>query len=109
MRQENLKLIREKCIAANPDIENGCRCNACIAHECCADKRYISLADVLAASRSLEGSLAVDKDGLFIIPTMPKLGGWQAAIQYCPVWNIYKDNLEDQSDDCINFLAYLLS
>lgn len=99
-REEYLALIRQKCVEANPELDT--------VYDL---PRPIRLADVLCALRPLQGSLAIDKDGLFVIPTIPQLGGWVPATTINaahPFWNIYRDDLTEQSDECIAFLYSLL-
>lgn len=102
----NLEIIKAACIKANPEIVG--RFSGRSMQDNSTKKDTIYLADVLVALGPLEGSLGIDKDGLFIIPTLPKLGGWEPARRTCPVWNIYKDSLEEQSEETLQFLADLL-
>lgn len=126
----NLELIRQKCIEANPDIVEclSCKgqgftsehdvpashnggdgsCETCPVQVQCIDcsatgkiePRPIRLADVLLAIK--KDGFSLSSDGIFL-----------ENIDYetykeCGAWNLRKDDLNEQSEETINFLAELL-
>ena len=88
--QKKLAAIQQKCVEANPEIEN----------KRWGTERPIRLADVL---------LAVQKQEYGGSPefryTCEKLtsGAWHVH------WNLRKDDLTEQSEECISFLYDLLT
>lgn len=109
----HLESIRGACIEANPEIEKQ-KCVMCGYVDCDRSTtgcpayigRPIRLADILIA-----------------LETYSILGGWQFMVDVCgdfyalpdgnnpqikSRWNLRKDNLEDQSEECLAFLASLL-
>lgn len=147
--EDKIALIREKIIAANPEImelKTGCRVKQILyrkkpikdsnpivlVHE---DSHYsvegdflieevnsgefsdyetpmkyfkilgrpIRLADVLLAMGRKADRINVGGDGAFNCLNQ-LLGNWSKRA----FWNLRKDNLEDQSEECINFLYELL-
>lgn len=120
MREKQIEAIRQKCIEANPEIETQ-RCGNC-GYEMdggycreldsegegqphCpgpSELRPIRLADVLLAIKNK--SILVDITGNF----------WEwrsmneAPRSFAATWNLRKDDLTEQSDECITFLAELL-
>ena len=93
---KNLQIVRGAVIKANPEImeirvrklckEHGFGNDKC---HCIARQRPIRLADVLLAI----GEIRPD----FLL-----------AVGHLASWNLRKDNLEEQSEETINFLASLL-
>jgi len=75
--------------------------------------RPIRLADVLLAMETAKGShhVAVRNDGGILVREGNGItSNW--SLQWrnpFPVWNLRADNLEEQSDECVAFLAGLLS
>jgi hypothetical protein len=121
-RQEQLELIRQKCIEANPDklaehdhkklpCQEVCTNRVDIYHDwneregggCTYGVQLgpIRLADVLLAigGRNVKSYYSVHKDGHWCISNFRDLC-W---------WNLRKDDLTEQSDECIAFLADLLN
>lgn len=90
-RETNLAAIRAACIKANPEIEKAqevpCFCHndpKCID----APKRPIRLADVLLAMNRANG---------------------EVVLKVIDGYNLTRDNIEDQSDEFLQFAADLLS
>ena len=107
-REQMIGDIRAACIKANPEKVWRIHDDSEIGHM----ETTIRLADVLAALREVDGDLGIDKDGLFIQPGKPKyLGGYgwedfaKGKWDTPPVWNLYKDDLTQQSDETIRFIA----
>lgn len=94
MREQNLQLVRQKCIEANPEA-----------------RWYMStlhgpgLADVLLTT---EGEWVSFYSAS--IYGIKKTGRSEGAVLYAIVqkWNLRQDDLTAQSDECIEFLAQLL-
>lgn len=87
-REQQLELIRQKCIEANPERD-----------WFTPIPQPIRLADVLLA---IPKYLAIGNTGQFmdasdVLPDEPIY------------WNLRKDNLTEQGDECITFLAELLA
>jgi hypothetical protein len=107
MREQYLKDIREACRVANPEISSRGKC-----HASCG-KRFpdeVRLADVLLAMNSGNNKRwwAVDCVGEIIELTY-KEGTEQATVVETDIyWNLRKDDLTEQSDECLEFLADLL-
>lgn len=112
MRDEQPKKIREACIAANPDLKD--RPFERFIHRkidgvWCDD--FIHLSDVLLAigpdrlikydgdARSSTGNLVIDTQGTFLNENGMHLAHWY----------LRTDDLTQQSDETISFLADLLS
>lgn len=133
---DKIQFIREKCIAANPEIvELKCGCEASdrygndwvyngwewwgkeklmknIGTELAIVGRPIRLADVLLAihGRYHHGDV-VD---VRILPSGTFQKMYTGTVMpgdwdYGPVWNLRADDLEKQSEETINFLAELLT
>lgn len=114
MREQNIEVIRKACVAANPYIQstahestgNNLRCKNCgepdnynNRNTCkSGDTRPIRLADVLLV---IEGRFS-DAE---IITKDPYYETFGDIIAH---WNLCKDTLTDQSDECLTFLANLL-
>lgn len=102
----NLETIRAACIKANPEIEAKEHC-AC-GHELTYDKgfhRPIRLADVLLAIWKIRpGSYFVDVRGQFWF-----WSNIDKPLHNVPcAWKLSKDNVAEQSEETIVFLADLL-
>jgi hypothetical protein len=94
MRQDDIKNIRAACTKANPDIEEefGCSCGSCDYE---TRVRPIRLADVL---------LAVE-NGRSAEMTEEKI----RILRYiASIWNLRTDDLEQQSDETVEFISSLL-
>jgi hypothetical protein len=104
-REEKLQAITEACVKANNGIIMveclGCKYRG-KKHLIQSDPRPIRLADVLLAFLTDD---ALDKytemEGLTMF-----FDDLKCAI--VTIWNLRKDSLSDQSDDCISFLFSLL-
>jgi len=95
MNNKNLELIRQKCIEANPEIESRTfQFQNLHIHD-----QHIRLADVLLAIKQKE-------DGL----TPVILGDifWGEEGRMDTTWNLHKDDLNEQSEETINFIVELL-
>lgn len=131
-RTNALELIRAKCIEANADIEIEAVCKTCdheenshrfryalraecIEYTCSCPEfkvsaqpnyRPIRLADVLLAIPLTEGKTwRVTQNGVFVSVE----DEWGIETFSEEQWNLHKDDLTEQSDDTINFLANLLT
>ena len=106
-REQNIALIREKCVAANSDIE---RLVGYGRHgDKLIDDRPVRLADVLLAINYYE-EVVKNKNSWFDEPSNI-IGG--ELILYITeagrmIWNLRKDNLTEQSDETLEFLYNLL-
>jgi len=113
---QNLDLIRQKCIEANPEIDERRQVPCPEGMIGCATFHYeiktrpIRLADVLLAMNKLE------HDGSYIISAAGIFAHFKAEgaridkalrILECS-WNLRKDDLNEQPKETINFLAGLL-
>lgn len=125
MNQEHIKKIREAVIKANPsilDLELGCEYESCldgakmkwIDDQTSRDigkiiGRPIRLADVLLAINQVLGinNVAIEEYGVFM---QTDNEGWGEIHDNDKrvKWILKDDNLENQSEDCINFLYQLL-
>jgi hypothetical protein len=87
-RQEQLALIRQKCVEANPEIDElkVFVCNNC-ADDGDVHYRPIRLADVLwlLEEKKVAKQIGFDKIGDFALH----------------MWNLRKDSLEEQSDETL--------
>lgn len=95
-RDNYIKIIREACIRANPEIEKD-TCRACIEKEDAMDRyacRPIHLADVLLAIgvHGVEGAYP------------PQI----FAVGHPARWDLVHDDLTQQLDECLKFLSDLL-
>jgi hypothetical protein len=100
---DKLQFIREKCIAANPEIrvDDHCFCGRTF-------DRPIRLADVLLAiGKHLEIAYACDEAGWFWKDNDEGDGDWN-LIGSSGRWNLRADDLEKQREETINFLYKLL-
>lgn len=88
-REEQLQLIRQKCVEANPEIKNR-------VHS--AFGAIIRLADVLLAIEQTEHW----RKGTFLRERKTTIHDVYER------WNLRKDDLTQQSDECLQFLADLL-
>jgi hypothetical protein len=119
-QKQQLDLIRQKCIEANPEIEGKLHAQwGCPKHDPSAFKkqlhctcvkvnaRPIRLADVLLAMHTI--SVYVGDDGQFYQFDGFTDDGGHALQSKTIAWNLRKDRLNEQSDECIRFLADLLA
>lgn len=102
MRKQNLQLVREACFKSNPEIReqeiNTRTREGKLQNIVGWEPRPIRLADVLDAMCFGE------------FDNMPALRAEQEkAHQVVIMWNLHKDDLTEQSDETISFLADLLS
>lgn len=95
-KEENIEIVRAACVAANPTIlKNDCRlCEGEYDGE-----RPIRLADVLLAIRDNTG---MNRPHVHI-------NGEGLEIGHSRFWNCRKDDLTEQSEETLHFLATLLS
>lgn len=106
-KDQKIEEIRRACIAVNPSIrEEYGRCMSCgYGIEFCKhlkncpltySDREIRLSDVLLA---IKGVYYVNTDGYFF-----------KEIDHFPLgnWNLLKDSLESQSEECISFIHELI-
>lgn len=102
MRETHLATIREACIKANPEVAE-LKAFECPdgEHEDTYLYRPIRLADVLEAARVARGGMWARYNGVMT------LDQWVADL--LPMWDLQKDDLTEQSDECLSFLADLLS
>lgn len=102
-KQEKLEAIRGVCIAANSDIERPAGRGR--HGDFLVEDRPVRLADILLAiEKTKEGTeVAIDTMGEF---RMRDRDGYHETQQIW--WNLYKDNINDQSDEFINFAYSLL-
>lgn len=100
MRDDQIKLIRQKCIEANSTKEWNWHCPA--RKTCSVDfEEPVRLADVLLAIPQLWVQPKIErKDDYRYINN----GVFSTGIK----WNLRKDDLTEQSDETIAFLADLL-
>lgn len=92
----SLEIVREACVKANPNIlirdeDDGFKTE---------DK--VRLADVLLTIGKVDVVVAVDVTGSFW-----RIGEQKLLKSYA--WNLRQDNLEEQSEECLQFLGTLLS
>jgi hypothetical protein len=118
-REQNIALIREKCIGANPETASrnlsAETVDAHISGGICSvekESRVIRLADVLLAmddNADIAGDYSVETDGTLMKRHPPK-GMTDEYWGYTKFrWNLRKDDLTEQSDECLSFLAQLLN
>lgn len=110
--QQQIALIRQECIEANPeivsdkkqiDIRNGH--GEWLGVEETGVMRPIRLADVLLAIPLTEGTTwRVTQNGIFVSVE----DEWGKETFTDAQWNFLKDDLTEQSEECITFLAGLL-
>lgn len=114
----NKQKIREACIKANPvDLGKNSTCSGCKERYCICNNRtfnpekglsnprVIRLADVLLATQGKRnGIIGVDKNGYFIDCD----NDMNNVKIYGERWNLKENNLENQSEETINFIAELL-
>jgi hypothetical protein len=123
-RDQKIADIRAACIKASPEIRELCtNCQERLEngkHKYgptrigtigCSEKhvhfRPIRLADVLLAiDKNDEVVVNVDTEGVFAYWKSPPKGG--GNYRRGATWNLRKDDLTQQSDECISFLAELL-
>lgn len=107
-RQEQLDLIRDACIEANPDKE----WIRCAVGDCTVHISKIGLADVLfAIGKKERGHLFARADGKTVVFFVwNKFGdaNCHAVEPTYKEWNLCNDDLTDQSDECVAFVAELL-
>jgi hypothetical protein len=112
-RDQQRELIRRKCIEANPEIQTYRSPCQCKDHGNCpfADHarvgRPIRLADVLCVAearthKEVEGGNPEEQAESF--ETFRR----DIFANVCVEWDIYHDDLTQQSDECVAFLAQLL-
>lgn len=103
-QNKNIEIIREKCVLANPELEdrNMFICDICDGPSF-AD-RPITLADVLFAI-SIEIELHHEPTRLM----MRRGFGIEKEPTDWVSWNLRKDSLTEQSPETLQFLADLLS
>jgi hypothetical protein len=101
---QKLELIRQKCIEANPEIRDDA---GCFIHcrmlqggqewgdSCMCKVRTVRLADVVNFLRTIKGSGNANR-----------YAAW--ALELIGIWNLRKDDLNEQSEETINFLSELL-
>jgi hypothetical protein len=104
-KQDQINLIREKCVEANPSIQDREYCckystydrrNFC---DRCSEKPLgIHLADVLLALGSQ--SIVIGAEGQF--------RNYDDDCDDAPYWNLRADDLREQSDATVEFLHQLL-
>ncbi|MCB1392884.1 hypothetical protein [Nitrobacter sp.] len=101
-RQEQLDLIRAACIEANPSDTTLRDKNSWQGLQIKREYgRPVRLADVLLAlEQSGDPQYAVNTTGEFM-----RWGDTPTGIR----WNLRKDDLAEQSDECVAFLAELLA
>lgn len=92
-KQEQLDFIRSRCIAANPEIEERSRFNR--LHE--VRVLPIRLADLLLAIDGLTAGKVPGNDFAYI-----RKGNVRSK------WLLTKDDLTEQSNECVSFLYDLL-
>lgn len=102
---DKLQLIREKCIAANPKIEtiNDCSCRFCSKDNHQTIKlfgRPLRLADVLLVIQIKNNEQYKDERALYATR-----GDVHLVVTF---WDLHNDDLEQQSEETINFLYELL-
>lgn len=103
-REEQIALVRQKCIEANSDFLVG-PCLGCArkgkAHLLALrpDQRPIRLADVLLALDGLRKNEPYSKT---------QRNFEAVTLGYTKGWNLRKDDLIEQSDETIEFIATLL-
>lgn len=111
---DNLEIIRKAVIAANPEIRNWSDCfvhnpllqGGADGDSCQCKIRPIRLADVMLAiqhQRVLENGGKIPTSASKIFETTGKINEliWLR-------WNLRKDSLEEQSEECLQFLGTLL-
>lgn len=121
-RQEQLDLIRQKCIEINPSIlcvdcegvgyqVEGDHNGEPVQVQCPCHERPIRLADILlaiessflAASKNVEEVVIAETGSFGVVRNETQQVAWHPIY-----WKLRKDNLTEQSDECIKFLAELL-
>lgn len=107
-KKENIEIIRKACVAANPQVGNYDVC-PCGMSDCqnFRDGRIdapIRLADVLLAVPHLK-----PKDHRNIVRGQAESVGNVGFMTVICEWNLRKDDLTEQSDECLTFLADLLT
>lgn len=113
MTTDQIQFIREKCIEANPQIVE--RHDSCKAHgkrgglfKCICQPRPIRLADVLVAIGNM--MVIVDARGNFyklemkLSDKMPSFDEKAGTAK----WNLLKDDLREQREETLEFIANLL-
>lgn len=107
--QDKIKLIREKCIAANPQKKwrDDERCHRHLVqdesvHDCYCVNEPVRLADVLLSIAERIGFATVKELGI------NSFGEFFFSDNIKERWNLRADDLEKQSEETINFLYELL-
>jgi hypothetical protein len=113
-RDQHLQTIREACIKVSPNgqwkevgsITNDADGNLVVNLQ----DRRIRLADVLLAiwqvNPANRTNVVVESAGTFVITSWH---GVESSRSLGPEWNLPKDDLTQQSDECLAFLADLLT
>src|SRR4029077_17503177 len=98
-RTEKIVLIRQKCIKANPDRVGAYESDDGFVG---AENAPVRLADVLLA---IKRNVKEGRDKTeYLFDIVSELWGKRKAWG----WNLHKDDLTEQSAECITFLADLL-
>lgn len=96
-REQNIQLIRERAVEANPEIRGRWGIDDTPPIE-----RGVRLSDVLLA---MEGKPAYDR---VVVTTSGHIMDFEGVVPPNAKWNFRKDDLTQQSDETISFLAELL-
>jgi hypothetical protein len=97
-----IAFITQKCIAANENKALFCECPLCQGDRWCS--RPIRLADVLLAIEEKDNDVRDVK--IYLHQAFHEVGIIWGNIEAC--WNLRKDDLTEQSEETINFIAGLL-
>ena len=105
-RDDKIAAIRAACIKANPEIETRFSGKRGVLNSTISAP--VRLADVLFSLPGYSPGnriIGVDHEGTFVE------WGNKSAFEYVkniPQWNLLKDDLQEQSDECVDFLYELL-
>ena len=108
-RDEQLAVIRQKCIEANSDKNWNEERQDGFGYW----KAYplpIRLADVLLAVGKKKKAVCVDSGGYIGVAQPPPFPDQGVVFVFCDFkYDLHKDDLTEQSDECLTFLAQLLN
>lgn len=90
-RDQHIALVWRKCIEANADEKDRYEIGP----------RAVRLADVLLAIQKARGGMWARHSGVFEVDQWVK--------DLLPMYDLRKDDLTEQSDECVAFLAKLLN
>lgn len=114
MREENIKKIRAACIKANPEIlgrrpEIKVQPNRDELYTSAPFGHRIGIADIFLAVHRTKVGNGWEPIGNWPGDLVGYTFDYQGGVICEPIWNLRKDNLEEQSDETLSFIATLLT